>query len=462
MPDCIKNAHGTYKAKRGDCNLVNVKMKKKRIKAEAFDCLQYFYGMVQEPRIRCLLQFKSHLDIATLKKAVDLSLPAVPQISCIFDERRHNWEKQGFTAEDIVHCIKLDPKNDREKWLLASLDPTCEPQLKLFLIREKDKDTLCCIINHMVCDGAGFKEYLYLLSDLYSKCKKNAEYATQSEPPGKRNLNQILKNLSLKEKITLVFAKSEGDKLDPSLLVPIQGNPKNPMLVLSCIEQEPFERVCSFAKSNGVTVNDLLLTAYVRILKKITGRQKIIIPCPVDLRKYRKANQQCGICNLTGNYLCSVDIQPGETFADTLGKISAQIRHQKEENACLRGPMLYHMLFHLVPFFLTQSLFHRLSPVPITSYTNLGILDEHKLRFLDLPIEEAFLSTTVKRTPCFQLSVSTYAGCCTLSCSLYGTTRDKEFVSAFLHQVKTELLGSLTCGENHGRNLLIDSFLGKI
>ena len=112
---------------------------------------------------------------------------------------------------------------------------------------------------------------------------------------------------------------------------------------------------------------------------------------------------------------------------------------QKESYACLKGPMLYHMMFHILPFGTVRKLFYKISPVPVTSYTNLGIIDDEKLRFSSLTVENAFISTAVKHVPYFQLSVSTYGGCCTLTSSLYATEEDRKNVEDFLSQVENEL-----------------------
>ena len=62
-----------------------------------------------------------------------------------------------------------------------------------------------------------------------------------------------------------------------------------------------------------------------------------------------------------------------------------------------------------------------------------------KFRFADLAVEDAFISTAVKHAPYFQLSVSTYRGCCTLTSSLYGTEEDRKIVDNLLSQVEIEL-----------------------
>lgn len=412
-----------------------------KLKAQPFDCMQYFYGAVQEPLIRCLVQFNGHLNESTLKRAVDLSIGAIPLIACCFDEKAHCWRKHGFTADSIVHLIEArsDDGSAARKLLLSSIDRTCEPQLKIILLRDEKSDTLCMIINHMVSDGGGFKEYLYLFADLYSKCEKDLGYHAELKPLGKRNLNQLLKNLSFMQKLGILFSKAPSHKPDPAMILPIKGDPSSPILVIRRIKKERFDQIRSFAKSSHASVNDMLLAAYIRALHRVTGCAGLTVPCPVDLRKYKNAGQTCGICNLTANYSCHVDIASDEPFGYTLKKISGQMRAQKESDACLKGPMLYHMMFHILPFGTVRKLFYKISPVPVTSYTNLGIINADRFRFGNLAVEDAFISTAVKHVPYFQLSISTYGGCCTFTSSLYGTKEDGKNVKKFLSQVENEL-----------------------
>ena len=57
-----------------------------KIKAQPFDCMQYFYGTVQKPLIRCYTRFNGHMNENALRRAINLSFSAVPLIGCCFDE----------------------------------------------------------------------------------------------------------------------------------------------------------------------------------------------------------------------------------------------------------------------------------------------------------------------------------------------------------------------------------------
>lgn len=414
-----------------------------KIKAQPFDCMQYFYRAVQEPLIRCYIQFTGTVNLAALKRAVDLSISAVPVIGCTFDGGSHCWRRQDFSADDIVRTCDGDEKT-AQKLLLSSIDFEREPQLKIDLVRQGDHDTLCVIINHMVCDGAGFKDYLYLLAGLYSRCAHDTAYCVKPAPLGERNLGQLLHPLSMKQKRHILLAASQPHKPESGMVMPLHGDLSNPVIIIRSIEPEQCITIKQFAKSAHVSLNDIFLTAYVRALYLVTGCSRVTVPCPVDLRKYRADGQICGICNLTSNYYCDVTLQPEEAFADTLKQVSGQLRAQKESDECLKGPMLFSALYHLLPIGALQKIFYKISPVPVTSYTNLGILDDGKFRFGELSIANAFLSTAVKKAPYFQLSISTYGGRATLTSSLYATDGDQKMVEGFLDSIILECVNAVS------------------
>lgn len=416
-------------------------MTNNKISAQPFDCMQYFYSDVQKPLIRALIRFSGHMNETILKKAVCLSINVIPLINCCFDEKDHCWKKRKFKADDIVHVVEVQEGDDdpTEKLLLSSVDIMKGPQLRIFLVRKMKYDVLCIIINHMISDGAGFKEYLYVLSNIYSQFQKNINFSTKLYRNNKRNLGQLLKNISFKEKINILFSKSDSHKLDRGLILPLKGDKSKPFVVIRCLNKEYFLKIRNFAKIRNVSINDMLLTTYMRALYKITGHTSITVPCPVDLRKYKGKDQICGICNLTGSYICHATIKPSDTFNDTLKIVSKQMKINKSSNNCLKKPMMFHMLFHIVSFRTLKKLFYKLSSVPVTSYTNLGIINADKLCFDKLDIDDAFISTAVKYAPYFQVSISTYKNCCTMTSSFHGTKEDRKTIEGFFDCMECEL-----------------------
>ena len=417
-------------------------MASNKIKAQPFDCMQYFYGTVQKPLIRCYSRFNRHMNENALREAVDLSFSVVPLIGCCFDEKSHCWRKHFFSPPDVLHTVEANGKDTEEiarTLLLSPIDLALEPQLKVILVKGNCHDDLCVIINHMISDGAGFKQFLYLFSRLYSECAKDPDCCERPVPFDRRDFGQILQNLSTRDKLSLLSTKSNSEKQDPLLRLPLNGDPYNPFIEILRLESDFFIQLKSFATINEASVNDMFLASYARVARQMTGCRTVTIPCPVDLRKYKMPGQTFGICNLTGSYSCSVAVDAGDSFETTLNEVSRQMQEKKASMNCLKGPMLYHLLFRMLPFRTMKKTFYKISPVPVTSYSNLGVLDQTKFCFGDLAVEDAFLSTAVKNPPYFQVSISTYENCCTLTSSMYGTEGDRNIVANFLARMRNEL-----------------------
>jgi NRPS condensation-like uncharacterized protein len=407
--------------------------------AQAFDAMQFFYGDVQPPRIRCRIRFYERLDTAALRNAVDATLQAHPLLACVFNVQRHRWEAAGFTAENVVREITDGGDACALKCLLASIDETREPQLKLFLIRQAGGDELCAVINHMVCDGAGFKEALYELAAFYSLFVTGENPSPLPDAPGSRSFRRLTKPLGLRGCLKVLLSPTSPCKRVPAPLIPFRGGHGRPVLVMMRLEPETFSALCLYAENHGASVNDMLLAATLRTLHSMTGRDVVTVPCPVDLRRFAAPGQRFELCNLTGNYWCGLDLRVPEPFADTLRRVTAQMRAQKNSVACLKEPMLFHALYAVLPFALLRRLFPRLGGVPVTSFSNLGVLSEERLRFAGCEIEDAFLATAVKHPPYYQLSLSTWRGACTLSSCVDASAEDVQVARQVLNKVIEEI-----------------------
>lgn len=409
------------------------------ISTEVFDMMQNYYRSVHNPLIRCMLQFPGRLDENVLLRAINLSIPAVRQIACQFCSKTYDWEENTFSAKDMLHIVSQTDSDTVAQLLLSAIAFEKEPQLKLFLVRGEKGDTLCVIFSHLVADGAGFKQYLYLLAELYSKCAENPAYNTAAKA-GDRSLNQLLHGYSFRERAAVFTSKSEPLHQDDSMFPPLEGE-KDRLFVVRCVlHAEQLGAIKAFGKNNHATVNDMLMTAFARALSAWTGSKKIAFPCFVDMRKYLKDQAACGICNMTSSYSCHAEFEEGETFAQTLKNISGQMAEQKKSFACLKGPALLNVVYHVLPRSAFIRLFPRIFSVAAVSLTNMGILDENRLTFGNMKAEDAFLSTAVKYAPYFQVSISTWCGSCSLCSSFHGTPKDERQVRDFLKAMKKELL----------------------
>ena len=412
-------------------------------KVEAFDIWQNMCQAIYEPLIRCRIDFEGHIDTGTLKQAVTSSIQAVPLIGCCFDDsqNRPRWVEKNFSGEDMVAVVEADDDaNEQIARLFSSgIDFAKEPQLKIFLVRKNTGDTLCVIISHIVCDGMGFKEYLYVLSNLYTKLKHNESIAYPMLYA--RGIKPLFGKVTLKEKIRILL--SRFDAYDPANQKEQQGvsfdeTNREPRMETRNIPTVEFARLKIFAKSNNATVNDILMAMFARAFCKNSGTGKIMLPSTIDLRKFIPTGTNYGVSNYASNCMCHISVKSEDSLADTLRQVSNQMRTHKAGNSILKSVLLWDMAVRFLPYGFLKRNFTKIVPFPKISFSNLGVIDEALLCFDRAPIESAYLTASVKSDPYLQITASTCHGRCTLSCNFYGSNHDKEWVDRILDDIREE------------------------
>ena len=406
--------------------------------------MQYFYRDIHEPLIHCFIKFEGRIDEGILKKAVTLSLDEIPIIKCTFNNSSlcPYWEIKQFGGNDIVR-VEDGKKSAVEllESLASRIDIFRGPQLRILLARYEDgSDAICAAINHMVCDGAGFKEYLYLLAGLYTQLEKDINY-TPHLGMASRSISLVYKNKGFFKRISLLFSKLELPRQNFKSYLPIKGAAR-PFFAAREIKKEDFAAIKKYAKRKNATVNDVFLTAYARLLAKELNLDEVVVPCPADMRKYLPAGQKLGICNLTLNYYCKIKFSSEDSFSDALLQVCAQIKEQKENDNFLKPLFLLENASRILRFKALHKHFKKVFDIPVISYSNLGIIDEDSICFGGARAAQAFLTGAVKHHPYFQISVSGFDGTCTITSNMYAASCDKIVIEKYLGQMVDDLLSA--------------------
>lgn len=402
--------------------------------------MQYLYTSFHDPVIRARLGFAGRIDADALRRAVGLSAGAIPQVRLRFDPDRARWSDEDVSSEEIVRVVETedDGESAAAKLLLSPIEFFKGPQMKIFLVRGSRADTLCVVFSHLVGDGAGFRRYLYLLSELYARCLERAEPAALR--PTDRSFRQVMRGFGRQEKLEILAAPTDYPKQDPSMFLPLQEGRGEPFLAERTLGPETLTAMKAYAKSRGATVNDLLMAAFARAHRAATGCGRLVLPCPVDLRRYAPDPDRCGVTNLSGTYSCTLSMRENEPFDVTLLIVSMQMHAQKNSLACLKGPLLLDRINRFLPFSSFRKIFSEKFRIPVVSYTNLGVFDRGRLSFGGAGITDARVATAVKHAPAFQVSASTFGGRCTLSCCAdYRGEEDRKTAASFLGRMAEEL-----------------------
>jgi len=421
------------------------KQQEARYPSELLDQFLFFQNSNNDHQIRSIIRFESQLDLATFEKAVALSVQMIPIIGCRFVESRSKsyWQKLPDDINDhLVDFLETDDTiSEINKYLSKKPDEFIGPQIRIGVIRSEGKDTLCIVLNHMVFDGSAFKEYLYLLGQLYTRITEKKTAVENKQISRERSFDQVFKQFNLGNKIRLVLLHQNTKRKqdDPHFPRALNGN-REPIFILHELPQNKFFRLKLYGKENNVTINDIVLSAYYRALYKIIkvpDGKSLNIPCMVDLRRYLPTNNPISFCNLSS--MIETKCEYMKNFEDTVQTISMRMNNNKKKYPGLNGLGMLSVIYRMMPYSWFKEFMIRQFSYPKITITNLGIIDSNKLRFINNEVKEAIILTALKYSPYFQLAFSTFKDVLTFSVSLYGTKADRDTMKEFFEILDEEL-----------------------
>lgn len=413
-----------------------------RRRAEVFDLFQLISQNFNDHQLHAVIHLSSHIDSARLKRAVALSTDALPEIrSRYVEENKHAyWQDCGNTNGMVKIVESDDVSTDEARCITYKTNELTGPQLKLFILKGNQSDTLIVIINHMIVDAAGFKDYLYLLCSIYSHLYRDPGYSPMFKP-GNRSLGQITGRLNPIKKTAALLSRGSLDSHGDSVIFPLEGNSGSPFIVIHKIGAEKFAILKSYAKKNMATINDVVMAAYIRALVGHLRVKPFPVACMVDLRKYLPGRRAEGMCNLTSTLVCNIGNDAGETLEETVKKVKTSLDAEKSSTACLKGPLLSRIVFGLLPYQKAKDKISSSFVNPGIAMTNIGIIDKKRLVFEGLDVTDMYMTGSIKYKPYFQVALSTFNNSATFSINFHGTAGDRETIAGFLELLENELPG---------------------
>lgn len=396
----------------------------KQYNVQPLDLMQYINTKYHDPFMHELLEFEGRIDTEKLIQAVDKLADIFPLLKCRYDKKSNTFVlNEHCSGRDLV---RGDDAANPNKLITEALD-TDKRLIQLTL----SKNILVITISHMICDGSSFKQLLYLLCDIYNgNSSESLDYLMN------REFSQLTKELAGTKAITLkmLISMIGNYKSKP---VYAKSDNENFYVMERTIQRERMSKVHDLAKKQGATLNDVFLTAYARALNKLYGLKKINIPCTVDLRKYAKGNT--GIANLTGSYNFNIKVKDSIHFGEMLKKASVIMQKQKKTKNDIAGPMLLVSKYEKSTLEEFLKLYSGMDTSASADYTNLGILDDTKLVFDGVRLENAVGYSVLNKAPYFQIAVSTCKGKTTISSLVRCSKKEKEKVDWILDAIVSEI-----------------------
>ncbi len=413
-------------------------------KAELFDQFQYLYEVTgfSDHQIHCVICFGDQIKLKLMRKALYLLFESVPILSSVYHHNKGNsyWESIDPKKINGFFTIAKD-EQEFQNFSATKTNESTGPQIRA-CVYQKEKAELAVIVNHMICDGAGFKQLLYLLSDLYSNLIVNENYSPADIISGDRGINRVITELSIldRAKALLLYRKDSNQESQVQFPMSREGETA-PFIISHKISEDSYRGISRYCSKNNVTFNDVILAAFDRVLAryvKVEGNY-LKIPIMVDMRRYLKDKRFCALTNLSSSITTKIRINPGEAFDETVRKVNEDMKRQKLRNIGVNGFVKLSIVYRLFPGKIGYHLLEKGLKNPLICMTNIGVIDSEQLVFQGSRIEDVFLCGSIKYRPHFQMAVTSFRETMTLSSNLYGSSRDRVRMKKFLSEVGKEL-----------------------
>lgn len=395
--------------------------------------------------------FDGRLDEGRLARACELALDAEPVLGCRFtaDGAWPRWER----IEHRSRPAPLELVADRaayDRFLGDVSDLRTAPQARLALWRAPDGDRLALKVSHAVADGGGTKDSMRIIANTYRRLGSDASYVPAPNLSGSRSIAQVFRALPLRAHPSIVANTMKMLRKKPARARRIQPEiaPRESLgWVVRQIDAERTAAITAYGKERGATLNDLFVTAALRAIAAGSDERPGAhhrLQATVDLRRYVPSGRAGRVCNLSAIENVDIGADLGDSFAETLAKVSDVVSARKRNWLGLLditlGPLLA-----AVPYRHLVRTFERVVGRTVRSggafpnaLTNIGAITD-EVDFGMRP-RTAHLLPPVIYPPMFGSGLSGYSGTITFSAGAPAAVRPH--AERFLDRMLAELPAS--------------------
>ena len=396
--------------------------------------------MFADQQLCMIVKLGGMLDDKVLAKAIRLTLDLELVLGCRFVDNDGSpfWERRD-DLDQINFCSVAEtesPEQAINAFVNEAIHADVDPIVALRVFREKEADTVCIKMNHSACDAGGLKEYVWLLSDVYSMLATCGRTSIQPNL-GRRDQSQILERTKDPKSLAMKGFPA------PTWAFPQKAGIQR-LHAFSTISKDQFKIIKQYATDKKATVNDLLLTALYRTffaINNISEGKPMILQVSIDLRRYLPNYKAEAICNLSGAIYIALERKNGETFEGTLARVVASMGKLKANYPGLESAAgleyLFSQGFAEMEKYLVQSAeMGKKYNVTFPLVSNFGVLCDY--HFGELQMTGGFISSPIMYQPGFMLGVTTFNDEMTLSVGFCGEENIKP-VRSFLDTFIIEL-----------------------
>lgn len=294
----------------------------------------------------------------------------------------------------------------------------------------------------MCMDGGGFKAFWSDFCKAYSDyvlngnsplgfsmgSRKYTEVYKDMNPPFRKKAKKQIANISPRDKHRFPF---ENDDIE-----------KDVVIVSRKIPKEYFDKAVAFTKSQGGTVNDLLVASYIDALKKVANfdnNESISVSCATDLRRHIKDTSTIGYTNHVSFSHCAVE-RMGNDLKETLKIVSKKTKELKtDEFMGLHGIPLLNFAYKSMFYIQAEPIVKFFYRNPTLSVSNVGAIDTVAFSLADNKPFSAFVAGAAKNKPCAVMTALSINGDLSVSICLRGNNKDEAILEKFFTEYENNI-----------------------
>lgn len=414
------------------------------ISAGVGERMQYITHRYNDTTIRFILKYPGVLDPNTLCAATQAVIGSVDVLHASFIAKTNSAHWRVNTEYEVLDYFALvdcdgDPLKPARSIALQPVEHKAKCQLHVTQINGSDGCAIVVRISHLVVDGSDGKYLLNKLAESYRIIEETGTAESLVMKTGNRSAMCAYNELSKKELVSLIKMPFSGVKTEYPFDAPTEHGVRR---MLHCtIPADTLAAARQKAKSQGATVNDLLLTACYRSFAKATNRQGAMsISAMMDLRQHCKDGISEGLANMSGGLSTTLDISVENGFKEDLKNIAEQTTEAKNNPlAGLDGIPLLHTATKAFPMWLLLQAANIVYSSMSLSFTNLGNIPCTPLMMNGLIPTEGIFGGPLKRKPSIQVGTASFDGAAELTILGDFAEEDTRSLQTFLNGIRTEI-----------------------
>ncbi|MCH5461917.1 hypothetical protein HC026_00565 [Lactobacillus sp. LC28-10] len=393
-------------------------------KGEPLNILHTIGLDVLYPVVRVALHFGGQLDRTRFESALEAVTTVVPELLCRYDVQNNQWIQVTDQVADLILDNVTDIDADAANWDLMK-----EPQLRVYWNEQDGRTVLTLYISHILTDGAGSKQLLYLLAKAYTK---GSEAVT-----GIKNLQDVAWLEQLIKERPQKASRQTDHPAKPLLLPRLNADgPAKYRVGRVTLSAGDTAQLIEATHAAGVTVNDVVMASFGRVMQQFAGNSTLALACPTDMRQFNQfPKHTVQIANMTSRYNISMAAEIDSPLEELIQRFHKEMQTRKDQRQCFDSVASLLSQYHSQPVAKLQQAAEDNYHIREIAYTNFGVLNAQQLQFGEVSLDDLVITGGFRRAPMYQIAAGTFNGKLTLAFNMIGSDAEETFGMALARDV---------------------------